>query len=124
MSVVLVADDDADVSELVSMILVDQGHEVVSTDNGNDALREVRSRRPALVLLDVAMPGGPNGFDVTRALKSDAATSHIPVLLLTARGRDVDVQEGLAAGADGYLVKPFDPAELFSRVETLLASSS
>lgn len=124
MSVVLVADDDADVSELVSFLLEDQGHEVVATDNGDDALREVRSRLPALVLLDVSMPGGPDGFDVTRALKADAATSGIPVLLLTARGREVDVQEGLAAGADGYLVKPFDPADLFTRVESLLATNS
>ena len=117
---VLLAEDDADIRDLVSMILEDFGYDMVTVGNADDALRECREQPPALALLDVSMPGDLDGLDVTRALRADAGTSGIPILLLTALAQQDDVTRGLAAGADGYVVKPFDPEELVRRIRELL----
>jgi DNA-binding response OmpR family regulator len=117
---ILVADDDEDIRELVTFKLEAAGFEVVAVDNGLSALSAARERPPALVVLDVMMPG-LSGIDVCRALRAEQTTAHLPIILLTARAQEGDVQAGFGAGADDYVVKPFSPRELVSRVEAVLA---
>lgn len=121
MSVVVLAEDDPDITLLISTMLADQGYDVLTAPTGQEALRLCREQRPALALLDVAMPGELDGFEVTRRLRADPATARTPVLLITARARPADIREGTEAGAEGYLVKPFDPFELLARIEELVA---
>lgn len=120
MASVLVADDDVDIRTLVSYKLTQSGHQVVAVGNGLAALKAVREHQVDLVLLDIRMPG-MSGLDVCRELRADAATRALPVILLTARSQEDDVETGFAAGADDYIVKPFSPRELTSRVEAVLA---
>jgi DNA-binding response OmpR family regulator len=119
-AVVLVADDDRDILELVALRLTGDGYEVVTAADGEAALRLARERRPDLAVLDVMMPK-LGGLDVTRALRADAATKALPVILLTARVQDGDHAEGVAAGADAYVKKPFDARDLRTQVAELLA---
>lgn len=121
MAVVLVAEDDPDISELLGMLIEELGHEAVLTSTGEEALRRCRQEPPDAAVLDVAMPGDIDGLDVTRALRADPRTRQVPVLLLTARAQDVDVVAGYEAGADHYLVKPFRVEELLSALESLTA---
>ena len=116
---VLIADDDADILELLAFRLESAGYEIVQAHNGKQALRLAIDLLPALAVLDVTMPG-LDGYEVTRELRSNAGTSTMPVILLTARAQSSDVARGLAAGADDYLKKPFDAQELKDRVERLL----
>ena len=116
---VLVAEDDEDILALVVFDLEDEGYEVLTARNGEDAIALAQERRPDLVLLDVAMPG-LDGYEVTRRLRADAATSGTPVVLLTARAQVKDVIEGFEAGANDYVTKPFRPDELRTRLHAVL----
>ncbi|HET6684319.1 MAG TPA: response regulator [Gaiella sp.] len=116
---VLVADDDPDILDLVRYRLERSGYAVATADSGTEAVRLAGELSPALAVLDVMMPG-LTGFDVTRRLREDPHTAGIPVILLTARAQEADVQEGFAAGADDYLRKPFSPRELSARVQAVL----
>jgi two-component system phosphate regulon response regulator PhoB len=120
MSTVLIADDDPDILDLVAFKLEQSGHEVVSVSDGVTALAEARRLTPAVVVLDVSMPG-LSGLDVCRELRADPETAGIPVILLTARVQEADVEMGFQVGADDYVVKPFSPRELASRVTAVLA---
>jgi two-component system, OmpR family, response regulator MtrA len=114
---ILLADDDDDVVVLVRFKLEQEGHEVVAVGDGQDALDAAAEGPFDLAIVDVMMPL-VDGFEVTRRLvASDPAPR---VLLLTAKGREADVETGFDAGADDYLVKPFSPRELVRRVERLL----
>ncbi|MEK6275350.1 MAG: response regulator [Actinomycetota bacterium] len=117
--VVLVADDDDDILQLLSFRLERAGYEVVQARNGDEALRLALERVPSLAVLDVMMPG-LDGFEVTRAIRRNDSTSAMPVILLTARAQASDVAGGLAAGADDYMKKPFDARDLTERVDRLL----
>jgi DNA-binding response OmpR family regulator len=117
--VILVADDDEDILILLSFHLERAGYQVVQARSGLEALEAARVLRPALAVLDVMMPG-LGGFDVTREIRADARTRSMPVILLTARAQATDVAQGLAAGADEYVKKPFDANDLKERVERLL----
>ena len=110
---VLVADDDADILSLVRVRLERSGYAVVSARNGVEALELARDRRPDLAILDIAMPE-LTGLEVTKRLREEHLD--LPVILLTARARDIDVAAGADAGADVYVTKPFSPQELESRV--------
>jgi DNA-binding response OmpR family regulator len=116
---VLVADDDADIRDLVAFKLEQAGLEVATVGDGQAALEQARTRQPALVVLDVSMPG-LSGIDVCRMLRADAATARILIIMLTARVQEQDVEGGFSAGADDYLTKPFSPRELVTRIQTLL----
>ena len=116
---VLIADDDEDILELVAYRLGRAGYDVVTASDGEGALGSARDRRPQLAVLDVMMPK-LDGYDVTRALRADPATEELPVILLTARVQEGDVARGLDAGADDYLKKPFNPQELRARVQAVL----
>lgn len=122
MTTIVVADDDADVRDLVQFKLEQGGMDVVSVGDGAAALEACRQHGPDLVLLDLMMPG-MSGLDVCRSLRASAALADVPVIMLTARAQESDIAQGFAAGADDYVVKPFSPRELSSRVQAVLARS-
>ena len=115
----LVADDDEDILTLVQLRLSRSGYEVVVARDGEEALRLAQERHPDLAVLDWMMPKA-SGLEVLRAIRAGSETADIPVVLLTARASEADVQEGLDAGADDYIAKPFSPQELASRVHMIL----
>jgi DNA-binding response OmpR family regulator len=117
--VVLVADDDEDILQLLSFRLERAGYEIVQARTGVEALRLALELRPSLAILDVMMPG-LDGFEVTRALRANDETKAMPIILLTARAQATDVSGGMAAGADDYVKKPFDARDLKDRVDRLL----
>jgi two-component system response regulator ResD len=114
--VVLVADDDAHIVELVSLYLQRAGYRVDVAFDGEETLRKVRESRPALVVLDIMMPG-PDGLQICRKI---GGRGGVPVLLLTARTSDIDKVAGLRLGADDYVTKPFNPDEVVARVNAIL----
>lgn len=116
---VVVADDDADIRDLVTFKLGSAGYTVVPAADGDEALQLINEHRPELAVLDVMMPG-QSGLDVLRSIRADEALAGTRVILLTARARDVDVDAGFSTGADDYLTKPFSPRELVHRVTTLI----
>jgi DNA-binding response OmpR family regulator len=120
MTAILVADDDMDIRDLVAFKLEQAGYDVVAVDNGLAALTAATENPPDLVVLDVMMPG-MSGIDVCRQLRLEQGTKALPIILLTARAQEGDVEVGFGAGADDYIVKPFSPRELVSRVEAVLA---
>ena len=117
--VVLVADDDDGIRDLVAFRLDSAGYEVLRAGDGQQALDLAKEHIPDLAVLDVMMPK-LTGYDVTRELRANAATSRIPVILLTARVQEADVARGFEAGADDYVKKPFSPQELKARVQAVL----
>lgn len=116
---VLIVDDDPVIQLLLRVNFEMDGFEVETADDGEQGLRMVRLSKPDLVLLDVMMPK-LDGFQVLEAIRSDEATRHLPVVLLSAKARDVDRQAGLDAGADAYITKPFDPMKLLAEVKVLV----
>jgi two-component system phosphate regulon response regulator PhoB len=116
---VLVVDDEPDIVALVAYHLAKAGYRVSTAATGPDALRAAREERPALVVLDLMLPG-MSGFDVLEKLRAHDATSEVAVLMLTARKEEPDRIRGLTLGADDYLTKPFSPAELVLRVGAIL----
>ncbi len=113
---ILIADDDEHIVELVSMYLQRAGYQVEAAFDGDETLRKTAELRPSLLVLDIMMPG-PDGLQVCRALRR---RSDVPILLLTARTSDIDKIAGLRFGADDYLTKPFNPDELVARVDAVL----
>jgi DNA-binding response OmpR family regulator len=118
-SLILVADDDPDIRDIVSLRLRRAGYQTVEASNGEDALKLARERPPALCILDVMMPR-VNGFEVARELRGDQSTEGIPILMLTASVQDQDVAKSFETGADDYLRKPFKTNELLDHVASLL----
>ena len=114
---VLVAEDDPDVRELIARKLRGEGMDVMGVGDGLSALEAARTMRPDLVLLDVMMPG-MTGLQICEELRSHVATRNLPVVLITARARAVDIETGYLAGADDYIVKPFSPRDLVARIRT------
>jgi diguanylate cyclase (GGDEF)-like protein len=119
---ILVADDDDDILRFVEVNLRLEGFDVVTVSDGRDALKTAYDIAPDLVLLDVMMPE-IDGFEVCQRLRNDSRTRHISVIILTAKSLSADKVVGLTAGADDYLVKPFDPIELVARVKSALRRS-
>ncbi|HEU5357271.1 MAG TPA: response regulator [Actinocrinis sp.] len=120
MSAVLIADDDPIARELLVYRLEAEGFEVCTAEDGPTALAAAQEQAPDIAVLDVHMPG-LSGFDVCRMLRTDPATSAIAVIMLTASVQESDVATGFDVGADDYLAKPFNPRELVSRIEAVLA---
>src|SRR3990172_5395584 len=113
---ILVADDDEHIVELLSMYLRRAGYLVETAFDGDETLRKTGELRPDLLVLDIMMPG-PDGLQVCRALRR---RNDVPIILLTARGSDIDKIAGLRFGADDYVTKPFNPEELVARVNAVL----
>jgi DNA-binding response OmpR family regulator len=119
MARILVIEDDADIAELIVHYLQNAGHTTVRLSNGLDVVRQLRGDPMDLVLLDVMLPG-INGMAVCDAIRADAGTAHLPIIMLTARGEEADRVAGLERGADDYVTKPFSPKELVARVAARL----
>jgi two-component system alkaline phosphatase synthesis response regulator PhoP len=116
---ILVVDDDIAIIKIVTGYLEQEGFEVLSAGDGDHALQIVRHDRPDLVVLDVMLPNR-DGWEVTRAIRSDASLAATPIILLTARIEDSDKIVGLELGADDYITKPFNAREVVARVRALL----
>ena len=117
---VLAADDDEMILGLVVYRLEHSGYRVITAHDGEEALERALAERPALAVIDVMMPK-LDGYELTRLLRSHVETREMPIILLTARVQEADVDRGFEAGADDYLRKPFSPQDLRSRVHALLA---
>ncbi len=120
---ILVVEDDPSAARLVGYTLEQQGYQVVTASNGVEGLRKAEEEEPDLLILDVMLPG-LDGFEVCHRLRVEPRTAHLPILMLSAKAQEVDKDTGLKLGADQYLVKPADPAEILSRVESLLAGKT
>ena len=119
MARILIAEDEPDIRELVAFTLRFAGHEVVATSNGEEALHKASEIVPDIILMDVRMPR-MTGYDACRAMKADPLLRNIPVVFLSAKGQDSEIQTGLEAGAEEYLFKPFAPDQLTERVKVIL----
>ena len=114
---VVVVEDDRNIADLVELYLRQEGFRVVQAPTGERAMEAVRDQRPKMVILDVGLPGGMDGLEVCRRLRSG---SDVPILMLTARDGEIDRVLGLELGADDYVTKPFAPRELVARVKAIL----
>lgn len=120
MARILIADDEPDIRELVAFTLRFAGHEVITTTNGEEAYQGAIREIPDLVLLDVRMPR-LTGYEACQQIKANAATSHVPVVFLSAKGQEGEVQTGMDSGAEEYIIKPFSPDQLMERVRQILS---
>jgi DNA-binding response OmpR family regulator len=118
---VLIADDEPNIVTALEFLMKQQGYETRVARDGDEALAEVESFRPDLVLLDVMLPRR-NGFEVCQKLRADGWTD-LRIVMLTAKGRDLEIEKGLALGADAYVTKPFSTGELVERVAGMLEAS-
>jgi two-component system, OmpR family, alkaline phosphatase synthesis response regulator PhoP len=117
---ILICDDEPHIRRLIELSLEAEGVELIVTEDGEEALAEVRAQDPDLVILDVMMPK-LNGFDVCEAIRKDAPARAPFVLLLTSKGQEYDRQKGVSVGADRFMTKPFDPDVLVATAREILA---
>ncbi|WP_432695680.1 response regulator transcription factor [Marinobacterium sp. YM272] len=116
---VLIVDDEANILLSLEFLMQQSGYEVVTAGDAESALEMIRNQLPDLVLLDISLPG-MSGFDLLEILRSEETTRTLPVIMLTAHGREIEKEKGMALGANGYITKPFSTRELVARVEALL----
>ena len=120
MAKIVVAEDEPDNRELIAFTLRFAGHEVITGSNGLEGYDLIKLNRPDLAMFDVRMPK-MTGYDACKKVKADPEISHIPVVFLSAKGQENEIEQGLAAGAEEYLLKPFAPDQLTERVKAILA---
>jgi len=121
---ILIVEDQPDIYKLIRMTLEFGDFEIHEANDGETGLNMARAIKPAIMLLDVMMPGLLDGYQVCTRIKQDPALQSIQVVMLTARGQASDMAAGEAAGADAYLVKPFSPLELIERVEAMVSAAA
>lgn len=119
---ILIVEDHADIRKLIRMTLEFESFEIHEAANADEGLKMVRQLKPDLLLLDVMMPGQLDGIDLCRIVKSDPSLGRPQVVMLTARGQAKDIETGMNAGADAYLLKPFSPLKLIETIDGLDAS--
>jgi len=119
---ILVVDDEDHIVELISYNLINSGYSVIIANNGVDAVRIAKEENPKLILLDLMIPG-LDGYDVCKAIRSDENTKDISIIMLTAKGEELDKIIGLELGADDYITKPFSIRELLARIKAILRRS-
>ena len=117
---VLIADDEPNILISLEFLMKREGWQVSVARDGNEALAAIQAQKPDLVLLDVMMPGR-SGFEVCQAVRGDESLAGIKILMLTAKGRETDVAQGLGLGADAYMTKPFSTKELAAKVREMLS---
>ena len=120
---ILVVDDEPDIVELVAYNLQKEGFIVSSASDGEAALAKIREEKFDFIVLDLMLPGMP-GMEICRVLRNDPKTRNLPVIMLTAKGEEVDKILGLEVGADDYLTKPFSPRELLARIRAVMRRTS
>ncbi|MDX1464288.1 MAG: response regulator [Halomonas sp.] len=123
MAKVLVVDDEPNIVLSLEFLMQQAGFEVDTAEDGESALSRIAEAAPDLLLLDISLPG-ISGFDVLERLRADPAHARLPIVMLTAHGREVEREKGLALGADDYVTKPFSTQALVEKVKTLLAEAS
>jgi two-component system alkaline phosphatase synthesis response regulator PhoP len=119
---ILVVDDEIYIVHILDFSLGMEGYEVITALDGEQALEKVKTEKPDLIVLDIMMPK-LDGYEVCKNIKSSADTQHIPVILLSAKGRNVDQKLGFDVGADDYITKPFSPRKLVERINQLLGQT-
>ncbi|CAO1663622.1 MULTISPECIES: response regulator transcription factor [Halomonadaceae] len=119
MAKVLVVDDEPNIVLSLEFLMEQAGFEVVTAEDGEQALARVQDSQPDLLLLDISLPG-ISGFDVLERLRNEESTAQLPIIMLTAHGRDVEREKGMALGADDYITKPFSTQSLVEKVKALL----
>ncbi len=119
MTLALIADDEKNQIELISFHLEKNGFDVIKAEDGETAFELISERRPDIIILDWMMPND-SGISVCRRVRSSKELRHLPIIILSARGEDIDTSHGLSSGADDYITKPFSPIELIARVKSLL----
>jgi twitching motility two-component system response regulator PilH len=119
---ILVVDDSPTDRQYMLETLAKRGYQVVTAENGEDAIVKAKAELPDLILMDVVMPG-LNGYQATRQITRDDATKHIPVIMCTSKGAETDKIWGMRQGANDYLVKPVDPAQLLAKIAQLSTAS-
>jgi len=119
MARILIAEDERDIRDLITFTLKFSGHEVFAAVNGEDALNMAKQILPDIILMDVRMPK-MTGYEACEAMKADPAIAQIPVVFLSAKGQESEIQTGIDLGAVEYILKPFAPDQLTERVRTLL----
>jgi CheY-like chemotaxis protein len=119
MAKILIADDEPDILDLIAFTLRFAGHEVIPTSNGAEAYESARSSFPDLIMMDVRMPR-MTGYEACRAMKADPTICHIPVIFLSAKGQESEIETGLSAGAAEYILKPFSPDQLTEKIRQIL----
>jgi CheY-like chemotaxis protein len=120
MAKILIAEDERDIRDLVAFTLRFAGYEVFAAANGEEAVEMAPTVNPDLILMDVRMPR-MTGYEACKVIKANPDLKDIPVVFLTARGQETEIQQGLDAGAEEYLLKPFAPDQLTTRVKAILA---
>ncbi|HJS17436.1 MAG TPA: response regulator [Anaerolineales bacterium] len=120
MAKILIAEDERDIRDLIAFTLRFAGYEVFAAANGEEAVELAPRVNPDLILMDVRMPR-MTGYDACRIMKRNPDLKDIPIVFLSAKGQEAEIQQGLEAGAEEYLLKPFAPDQLTSRVKTILA---
>ena len=119
MAKILIAEDERDIRDLVAFTLRFAGYEVVAVENGAEAVEAAPVEMPDLILMDVRMPR-MTGYEACQIIKADDRVKHIPVVFLSAKGQDFEIQAGINSGASEYLLKPFAPMELTEKIRELL----
>jgi DNA-binding response OmpR family regulator len=119
---VLIADDEANIVMSLQFLMESAGYEVRTVGDGDAALQVLREFQPDLVLLDVMMPRR-NGFEICQAIRETPGLERIKVVMLTAKGREIDAEKGLALGADAYVTKPFATKDLVAKVKAMLGDA-
>ena len=119
---ILVVDDEINITQILEFSIGAEGYEVITAANGEEAIDKARREQPDLIILDIMMPK-IDGYEACRILKANPLTKNIPVVLLTAKGRDIDKKLGYEVGATDYIVKPFSPNKLVDRIHQLLVGS-
>ncbi|NJN94299.1 MAG: response regulator [Anaerolineales bacterium] len=121
MKKILIVDDQVEVRELVQVTLEIGDYQILSAENGQQAVDIARAEHPDIILLDIMMPGSDvDGLEACRLLKADPATANITIVMLSAKGQEVDIETGKVAGADDYFTKPFSPIALIEKVESVI----
>jgi len=116
---ILVVEDETDIRKLIQYNLAQESYRVLEAEDGEQALRLLQRDKPSLIILDLMLPG-LSGLELCRILRERSDTSHLPILMLTAKGGEADKVIGLEMGADDYLSKPFSPREMVARVRAIL----
>jgi two-component system alkaline phosphatase synthesis response regulator PhoP len=120
MTKILIAEDEPDIRDLVAFTLRFAGYEVVTGINGEEAVQVAKKEYPDLILLDVRMPR-MTGYEACKLIKADPKLKDVPVVFLSAKGQESEIRDGMDAGAEEYLLKPFAPDQLTERVRSILA---
>lgn len=117
---ILIADDNENIRDALTYLLEDEGYKLWLAKDGADTLKKMREVRPDILFLDIMMPE-INGYDVCRIIKNDPELKHTYVIMLTAKGQVAEQERGKEVGADEYIVKPFSPMEILTKVKTILS---